>query len=114
MITQSFWHGAQQKQDDTSKHSKHSNMPIQICNHLLSLSNDRIKQHQATDYPTRLIETLTTIRSVNKNDAVSLVGNVSPLKLNNKIVWFARPCTQCVAISNRNNRRLGSTENRQI
>jgi len=41
-----------------------------------SSTNSRIKQHQATDYPTRLIETLTTIRSVNKNDAVSLVTNV--------------------------------------
>jgi hypothetical protein len=78
MITQSFWHGAQQKQDDTSKPSKRLNMLIQICNYLLDLSDDRIKQHQATDYPTRLIETLTTIRSVNKNDAVSLVTNVLP------------------------------------
>jgi len=40
-------------------------------------NSNLIKQHQATDYPTRLIETLTTIRSVNKNDAVSLVANVS-------------------------------------
>ena len=76
MITPSFWRGAQQKQDDTSKPLKHLNMPIQICKYLLDLSDDRIKQHQATDYPTRLIETLTTIRSVNKNDAVSLVTNV--------------------------------------
>jgi len=30
MIIQSFWLGVQQKQDDTSKHSKLTNMPTQI------------------------------------------------------------------------------------
>src|SRR5271170_7048909 len=49
---------------------------LQFVPRISSVTHVRIKQHQATDYPTRLIETLTTIRSVNKNDAVSLVTNV--------------------------------------
>jgi DNA excision repair protein ERCC-1 len=59
---------------ETFKAFEHANS--NLYTDILS-ADSRIKQHQATDYPTRLIETLTTIRSVNKNDAVSLVANVS-------------------------------------